>query len=100
MPPRAEVVRAEDLAVGLSGAGLLLVVELATMAGASSPWRAGWVVAGLFAGLALVIAGGLMLGTYLAERATSRRWSLVAWSLPTILVMLPVSRGLFQGAFA
>ena len=99
-PPRAEFVRAEDLAVGLCGAGLLLMVELVALAPAAALLRAGWVVAGLFAGLGLVIALGLSVGRYLAERASTRRWALVAWSVPAVFVLLPVSRSLFQGAFA
>jgi arylsulfatase A-like enzyme len=99
-PPRAKFVRAEDLAVGLGGSALLLVMELVALVPSAAPLRAAWVVAGLFAAVGLLIALLLSMGRFLAERARTRNLALVVRCLPLILVVLPVSRTLFEGAFA
>jgi arylsulfatase A-like enzyme len=99
-PPRAAVLRAEDLASGLAGAGLLAVVELAVIAREPGAVQAAWVVAGLYAGVGLLLGIGLTLSRILGDEG--RRpltWAMGA-ALPLVLLFLPLGRAMFQGAWA
>ena len=65
-PPRAPFLRAQDLAAGLTGAFVLLVVELTQLDGAGVWPNVIWPVTGLFAGLGLLISVGLSASAALA----------------------------------
>jgi arylsulfatase A-like enzyme len=88
-----------DLATGLLGAAALLPVELMALGG-SSP-HVSWVATALLAGLGLVIGA-----TVAVQEATIRWLQPGPWkcagvrALGTLLVLVPVSRHLFDGAFA
>ena len=65
--PRAAVLRAEDLAAGLAGAGLLALVELGALAARPGRCTALWVVAGLYAGVGLLLGVALTVSRILAR---------------------------------
>ncbi|HEY0707310.1 MAG TPA: MopE-related protein, partial [Polyangia bacterium] len=95
-------VSAEDVTAGLAGAALLAPIELLLLSRNSSGGfaTASWSVAGLFAGLAVLIGLGLSVGRGLAS-ATQRPWvASWLWAFPALLVLVPTTRTLFDGAWA
>jgi arylsulfatase A-like enzyme len=99
-PPRAPQLRAEDAAAGLLGALVLFVVEL-TQLDASGAWlRVVWPVAGLFAGLGLLIGLGFSLSVWLGRFSERPPLSALLASLPALGVLVPASQTIFDGAFA
>jgi arylsulfatase A-like enzyme len=100
--PRAVVLRAEDVSMGLAGAALLLPTELLMLS--RSPGggfaSAAWAVAGLFAGLGVLIGLGLAAGSALTARLRDRRWEPLTRAVPALLVLIPATRTLFDGAWA
>jgi hypothetical protein len=99
--PRYRGLRADELAVGLAGAGLISLSELVDLFVAPGFWRVSWVVLALFAGLAVAVAAALAVGRLLATRARRRPWTAaLARSLPALAVLIPVGRTTFEGAFA
>jgi hypothetical protein len=92
--------RADELAAGFAGAGLISLSELVDLFVAPSFLRAAWVVLALFAGLGLLVALSLALGRRLADRARRPWTAALARSLPALAVLIPVGRTTFEGAFA
>ena len=99
-PPRAAVLRAEDLAAGLAGAGLLALVELGALARAPGAVYALWVVAGLYAGVGLLLGIALTVSRILAEEGRRPLTIAMGAALPIVVLFLPLGRALFQGAWA
>jgi arylsulfatase A-like enzyme len=99
-PTRAPFLRAQDLAAGLTGAFIFLVVEL-TQLEASGVWPSViWPVTGLFAGLGLLVGFGLSVSAALSGFARGRNSEALLASLPALAAFIPVSRTLFDGAWA
>jgi hypothetical protein len=95
-------ISAEDVTAGLAGAALLGPVELLLLSRSPSGGfaAASWAVAGLFAGLGLLAGLGLSLGRSLSTR-TDRAWLAACLrSLPALLVLVPTTSTLFDGAWA
>src|SRR5688572_5679348 len=94
-------VSAEDVTAGLAGAALLAPIELVLLSRSASGGfpTAAWSVAGLFAGLAVLVGLGLSLGRSLAVR-TDRAWlGSCLRALPAALVLVPTTHTLFDGAW-
>jgi hypothetical protein len=98
--PRAAVLRAEDLAAGLAGAGLLALVELGALARAPGAVYGLWVVAGLYAGVGLLLGIALTVSRILAEEGQRPLTIATGAALPIVVLFLPLGRALFQGAWA
>jgi arylsulfatase A-like enzyme len=98
--PRAPFLRAEDAIAGLTGALVLFIVEL-TQLDASGTWfDVVWPVAGLFAGLGLLIGFGLSVSAALASLARTRGRAALLASLPALVAFIPAARTVFDGAWA
>jgi arylsulfatase A-like enzyme len=99
---RAVVLRAEDISMGMAGAALLLPTEILMLSRTPTGGfaSAAWAVAGLFAGLGVLIGLGLAAGSALAARIPSPRWEPLARAAPSLLVLFPTTRTLFDGAWA
>ena len=98
--PRAAVLRAEDLAAAFSGASLLAVVELLDLGRAPGALQAGWVVAGLYAGVGLLLALALTLSRLLGDQGQRPLTSAIGAALLSVFLFLPLAQSLFQGAWA
>jgi arylsulfatase A-like enzyme len=99
-PPRAPLLRAEDIASGLAGALVLLVVELTQLEAAGAWLQVTWPVAGLFAGLGLLLGLGLSLSALLSRLSSDPRLSALLAALPALVAFVPTAQTLFDGAFA
>lgn len=99
-PPRSPRVLVEpvDALIGWGGAAGVALLELSTL-GLESLGAVG-VALGCFAGLALIIAWTLGAAEAVARRQP-RPWARAfVRAAPSVLVMVPVARHLFEGAFA
>ena len=99
-PPRAPFLRAQDLAAGLTGALVFLIVELTQLEGAGVWPSVIWPVTGLFAGLGLLIGFGLSVSAALVGFARGRTSAAILASLPAMVAFVPVARTIFDGAWA
>jgi arylsulfatase A-like enzyme len=99
-PPRAPFLRAEDTAAGLAGALILFVVELTQLEAAGTWFDVIWPMAGLFAGLGLLIGFGFSVSAALARSARTRTRAALLASLPALAALLPAARTIFDGAWA
>jgi arylsulfatase A-like enzyme len=99
-PPRAPLLRAEDIAAGLTGALVLLVVELTQLDAAGAWVSVIWPVAGLFAGLGLLLGLGLSASAALSRLSGEPRLSALLGAVPALAAFVPAARTIFDGAFA
>ncbi|HEY0712608.1 MAG TPA: sulfatase, partial [Polyangia bacterium] len=95
-------VSAEDVTAGLAGVALLGPIELLLLSRSPSGGfpAASWAVAGLFVGLGVLVGLGLSLGRSLAQRIQRPWLAALLQALPALLVLVPSTRTLFDGAWA